>query len=289
MAAAPFVRLPDPERLFRDRAERFQSLAEGSDLAPYLRFLGALAQIQAGLQDGLPTPAWPSAEAVGRAQEFGMPPLDRNRFEADAAFAATLARFLSLARDVAMPEASAAALARMVQADAAAQAVMFRNVLADAIPADALAEHALMAAALQVHFARLAATLDASRLKAVGNGACPACGGPLVASLVVGWQGAHGTRFCACALCGTLWNYVRIKCTLCGSTEGIAYHGVEGDTGTVKAESCESCRGYLKIMYQHKDPALDPIADDVATLGLDLLLRDAGYSRGAFNPFLLGY
>ena len=116
---------------------------------------------------------------------------------------------------------------------------MLRNVLADAIPADALAEHALMAAALQVHFARLAATLDASRLKSVGNGACPACGGPLVASLVVGWQGAHGTRFCACALCGTLWNYVRIKCTLCGSTEGIAYHGSRRRCRNRESRECD--------------------------------------------------
>jgi FdhE protein len=108
-------------------------------------------------------------------------------------------------------------------------------------------------------------------------------------SLVVGWEGAHGTRFCACALCGTLWNYVRIKCTLCGTTKGIAYQGIEGDAGTIKAETCESCRGYVKILHQHKDPALDPIADDVATLALDLLLRDAGLRRGAVNPFLLGY
>ena len=240
LAAPPFVRLPDPERLFSDRAERFQKLAEGSNLAPYLRFLGAIAESQARIQDGLPAPGWPSAEAIGRAQEFGMPPLDRNRFEADAAFTATLARLLSLLRDAAMPEASAAALARVAQADAAVQAVMFRNVLADAIPADAFAEHALMAAALQVHFARLAATLDGSRLKPVGEGGCPACGGLPVASLVVGWQeGAHGSRFCACALCGTLWNCVRIKCTVCGSTKGIAYLAVEAGAGTVKAETCE--------------------------------------------------
>ena len=57
----------------------------------------------------------------------------------------------------------------------------------------------------------------------------------------------------------------------------------------MKAETCESCRGYVKIMHQHKDPALDPVADDVATLGLDLLVREAGYRRGGVNPFLLGY
>ena len=31
------------------------------------------------------------------------------------------------------------------------------------------------------------------------------------------------------------------------------------------------------------------IADDVASLGLDLLVRDLDFRRGNFNPFLLGY
>ena len=289
-AVAPaFVRLPDPQNLFLDRAERFRTLAVAHDLAPYLRFLGELCAIQARIQPDLPDPSWPSQEEKERAQEFGMPPLDRNRFAPDAAADTTLARLIASLRQGAMPEASVAALARVAAAGVGARHDMFRNLLADAIPVEALAEHALIAAALQVHFARLATSLDPKRMNPAGDGACPACGGPPVASLIVGWQGAHGTRYCACALCGTLWNYVRIKCTLCGSTKGIAYHGVEGDAGTVKAETCESCRGYVKIMYQHKEPALDPVADDVATLGLDLLVQEAGFRRGAFNPFLLGY
>jgi FdhE protein len=140
-----------------------------------------------------------------------------------------------------------------------------------------------------VHFARLAAGLDATALVPVADGACPTCGSPPVASMVVGWQGAHGTRFCACALCGTLWNTVRIKCTLCGSTKGIGYQEIDGGSGVVKAETCDECHGYVKILHQHKDAAADPVADDVASLGLDLLVRELGFRRGALNPFLLGY
>jgi FdhE protein len=167
---------------------------------------------------------------------------------------------------------------------------MIGAVLANALPVDALAEHVFIAAALQVHFARVAAQLDAKALVPVGQGACPACGAPPVSTLVVGWSGAHATRFCACSLCGTLWNYPRIKCALCGSTEGIAYQEVAGGSATtVKAETCDSCHGYVKILHQHTNPSLDPVADDVATLALDLLLRESGYRRGAVNPFLLGY
>ena len=86
-----------------------------------------------------------------------------------------------------------------------------------------------------------------------------------------------------------MWNYVRIKCTICASTAGISYQELDGGPGTVKAEICDSCKSYVKILYQLKDPALEPVADDVASLGLDLLVRETGYRRGGVNPFLLGY
>lgn len=287
--AAAFARLPDPTHLFRERAERFRTVAAGHDLGPYLVFLAAVAEIQNGVQADLPPPDWPAPDAIQRAYGFGMPPLDRNAFRPDAAFAVVLSRLLAGLADMVMPDLARQALAGLASADDSRRAVMVQNVLTDAIPADAFAPHALMAAALQITFARAAARLDARRLRPVADGACPACGGPPVASLVVGWERAHGARYCACALCATLWNYVRIRCTLCGKTKGIAYHGIEGDAGTIKAETCDSCGGYVKILHQHEDPRLDPVADDVATLGLDLLVRDAGFRRGAVNPFLLGY
>jgi FdhE protein len=106
---------------------------------------------------------------------------------------------------------------------------------------------------------------------------------------VVGWPKAHNTRFCTCSLCGTMWNVVRVKCVLCSTTAGIGYHTVEGKSDGVKAESCDSCRAYVKILYQVNEPALDPLADDVATLGLDMLMAEDGWRRGGHNPFLLGY
>jgi FdhE protein len=288
VSAPPFVRLPQPALLFSRRAQRLNALAESHQLGPYLRFLAALAKVQHEIQDGLPESGMPNDEALERSRMFGMPPLDRNSLPHDMA-AETLDRLTSAASNIDKPAAAADALSRLRQASAHERDGMVRNILADAIPMEALAEHVYVAAALQVHFARLAARLDASRLVSVGDGACPACGAPPVSSVIVGWQGAHGARFCACSLCGTLWNYVRIKCTLCGSTKGIGYQEIDGGAGTVKAETCDSCGCYVKILHQHNDPALDPVVDDVATLGLDLLVREGGYRRGSFNPFLIGY
>src|SRR5208282_2018929 len=110
VAEPPFARLPDPKGLFDTRAIRFRALCEGHALAPYLRLLASLSEIQHRLQDGLPEPAMPAGDARERAREFGMPPLERSRFIADAAFDATLDRLSALAHEIDMPELARAAL-----------------------------------------------------------------------------------------------------------------------------------------------------------------------------------
>ena len=289
VAAPPFARLPNPLQLFIDRALRLRVLAPSSEIGPYLRFLSDLAEMQYRIQDDLPEPALPDDATLARAHAHAMPPLDRTGFTPDTAFMATFDRFMAAAAEIAMPPPAAAALDRVRKASEKERGAMLRAVLASSIPADAMAEHAFVAAALQIHFARMAARLDAKALVPVGDGACPCCGGLPVSSLVVGWRGAHGIRFCVCSLCGTYWHQVRVKCVLCGATKGIGYQEVEGGAGTVKAETCDSCHRYVKVLYQMKEAGLEPVADDAASLGLDLLMREGEYERGGFNPFLLGY
>ena len=289
IANPPFVRLPDPTIHFRQRAQRFALLAPGHDLEPYLRFMAGLSEAQHRSQEGAREAELPASDVLECARAFAMPPLDHGKFTADVAFNAALDRLLALASEIEMPAEARLALECAARRDASSRDAMARSVLSEPAAIEALAERVFLAAALQVHFARLAARLDANALVPVGEGACPTCGSRPVSSLVVGWRGAHNTRFCACSLCSTLWHTVRIKCVLCGSTKGISYQEIEGGPGTVRAETCDSCGCYVKILQQQVDPSLDPVADDVATLSLDLLVREAGYRRGAINPFLLGY
>jgi FdhE protein len=289
VSAPPFSVLPDPSRLFTVRAARLRALAEANALAPYLGFLAKLADAQHAILKELPEPHHPDAETIARAREFQMPPLDRDRVMVDAALTETFDRFFESLKWIERPKPAADALAWIAAKNCAEREAMALSVLSAALPRETLAEHIYVAAALQVHFARLAGGLNAARLVPVGDGLCPVCGGAPSSSMVVGWPGAHGARFCACFLCGTLWNIVRIKCVLCGSTEGIGYQEIDGGPGTIKAETCDKCQGWVKILQQHKDPAIEPIADDVASLGLDLLMREGPYRRGGFNPFLAGY
>ena len=54
----------------------------------------------------------------------------------------------------------------------------------------------------------------------------------------------------------------------------------------VRAETCDACKSYLKIVYQEKGP-VDPVADDLATLTLDILVDEAGYARSGPNLLLV--
>lgn len=289
VSTPPFAVLPDPSRLFGVRAVRFRALAEANELAPYLWFLAGLADAQHAIIKELPKLLRPDAEVIARAREFQMPLLDRGHIKGDPALTETFDRLLEALKLIEQPKPAAEALVQVAAKNCAERETMALSVLSAVLPQETLAEHIYVAAGLQVHFARLAGGLEAARLVPVGDGLCPACGGAPSCSMVVGWLGAHGARFCHCFLCGTLWNIVRIKCVLCGSTEGIGYQEIDGGPGTVKAETCDKCHGWVKILQQHKDPAIEPIADDVASLGLDLLMREGPYRRGGFNPFLTGY
>ncbi|PRD45651.1 formate dehydrogenase accessory protein FdhE [Phyllobacterium phragmitis] len=289
VSSPPFVRLPDPASLFSVRSARFRQLAGTGELAPYLNFLAQLNDAQHGILADLPPAEAPDAEALARAHAFEMPPLDRNAIEGDSALEITFDRLFAAADAIDKPRAAAKALARVASADPAQRLAMARTLFTSTLPGDAIAEHIFIWAGLQVHFTGLASALDAAGVKPVADGVCPACGGAPASSMVVGWHGSHGARFCSCSLCGTLWHYVRIKCVLCGSTKGIGYQEIEGHGGFVKAETCDTCHGWSKIFYQDKAPGLDPVADDVASLGLDLLMRDGPYRRGGFAPLLAGF
>jgi len=285
----PFARVPDPVRLFERRATRFRQLSGPDGIGPYLGFLSGIAEAQQAVAETLPEPEAVDEQKLDRAVEHGMPPLDRNSYTPDADFRLLSEKLFGALEAVEKPTAARKALSAMREASESRIAAIVADLMADSVSAEAMAEYGYVAAALQLRFARAASTLPERRLKSVGDGACPACGGPPVSSVIVGWPQAGGTRFCSCALCATLWHHGRIKCTICSSTKGIRYQEIEDGPGTIKAETCDECGCYVKIFNQQKDLSLDPFADDVGSLGLDLLMRETRFRRGAFNPFLLGY
>jgi len=287
--SVPFVRLPDPARLFTERAERLRVLAPGHVMEGYLSFLAAIATAQAAIvasgADAIRPLALP-ADAAQRS-EHGMPPLSAELLGSDPAFAAGFDRLLDAIDLDAAPAPARAARDALRAATSEDWLDLASQIFQGAYPYERLGECVFAAAALQIYLAAQAAQLDAKALKPVADGVCPACGGGAVSSLIVSWTPADKARYCACSLCGTLWNQVRIRCTACGSGEGISYYGLDEISKDVQVETCTTCNSYIKHLHQDRAPGLDPIADDVASYGLDLKIAEEGFRRAGLNPLFL--
>jgi FdhE protein len=178
-------------------------------------------------------------------------------------------------------------LARLGQRDADALEKLADAVIAGRVPESDWGAAVLIAAALQTYWIHMSTALghDAFARTEPAN-LCPVCASAPVASLVrIGPQ--QGLRYLHCSLCAAEWHMVRAKCSNCESTRGIAYFTIAGGQEAVKAESCEECGSYLKILYMDKDPWLEPTADDLATLALDILMGERGAARSGPNLFLI--
>lgn len=282
----PELRLP-PADLFLTRARRLERRAQDHVMGDYLRFVARLAHAQhRQLAAGLPTAA-PAAERLAQCRAFGMPPLAPAGLARPAGWHDT-ARQLARTMQPDLPPIGRGAL-RLIQdsPDAWLDKQASRLLDGDTRHIDA-AVAPLVGAALQVHWTHLARQLDPAEVaRPELPNLCPVCGSHPVSSVVRIGGAENGLRYLHCVLCSSEWHVVRAKCSNCDNTRGIAYYHVEGGDGGVRAESCPECQTYLKIVHQDKDPLADPVADDLASLTLDLLMDEAGYACSGINWYLV--
>jgi FdhE protein len=280
--------------VFAERAARLRMLAPGHALEGYLRFAAALSDAQdraLRAATNSSSSGWGSApdeQTLQRCREHGLPPLSVDGHRRDAAWREVLAGIVGTLNPDALPPE-----ARNVLSALAAAPVDSLESAAGSLLAGAYAEvdagwAPCIAAALQVYWVRMALRLgEAGFSPDVRYGLCPVCGSHPVASVVRVGGAVQGLRYLVCSLCAAEWHVVRVKCTACASTKGIGYLGIEGANPAIKAECCDECRAYLKIFYLEKDTALDPVADDLATLALDMLVDEQGYDRAGPNLLFL--
>lgn len=285
-AAAPEI-LVAPADVFARRSERFSRLAEGHALSGWLRFLAALTQAQRHCLDKMPQPPLPPVIELARAHEHRMPPLPAQSLRRDPLWRAV---FRCLSEDLA--EAAPPSL-RQALDEIGSHHERLETIAEEVLHNELGGEHALLqpivAAALEVYWTRLAQILGPRTLTALDvDGLCPCCGFLPVASVVKTVGEIPNLRYLHCPLCNCEWHRVRAQCVGCGSEEHVHYRFLEDASGQrrddVRAEACDACRGYLKIVYQEKSGG-DPVADDLATLALDILMDEAGYGR--LGPNLL--
>jgi FdhE protein len=301
---APFLRPPDPAREFAQREARLQRLATGHPMRDYLLLVAAIARAQQRVATQLSAPQPPDPPQLAAN-------VDRTGAALPAVGSARGPQWHQALREILSclaPELHAAAgdsVQRLLgAADTWCDAQADRLLAGITMGLD-LAAAPLIGAALQVYWVRLVAETAARFGTSVFErrapaATCPCCGSRPTASVVRIGGAEHGYRYLHCALCSAQWHLVRIKCSHCLGTKGIHYQALDAvDTAeaaaarnrspavAVRAECCDQCGHYLKILSMEKDPDLEPVADDLATVALDLLVSETGSSLAGVNLMLL--
>ncbi|WP_448510144.1 formate dehydrogenase accessory protein FdhE [Immundisolibacter sp.] len=282
----PELRLP-PADIFLARAQRLEQLAEGHTLGDYLRFVARLARTQQESLDAGPSAALPSAERLAQCRDYQMPPLAPAGLGLPTGWHDTARR---LARGVraALPAVGQTALGSILAGEDAWLDAQAMQLLDGNIQDIDAAAAPVIGAALQVHWTHLAHQIEPGHVAQPEHpNLCPVCGSHPVSSVVRIGGAKNGLRYLHCALCSSEWHVVRAKCSNCDNSKGIAYYHLEGDDNVVRAESCPACQTYLKVIHQDKNPMADPVADDLATLTLDLLMDETGFTRSGINWYLI--
>ena len=301
----PYLRLPERASVFADRELRLRQLAAGHAMGDYLRFVAEVARAQHLLLQAYPRVGLPSGQEVEVAARAAEPPLPAATWKRDPVWRHGLTRLLDelLARvrdapasDTLRHLGALPAEAIELQADRLLNGVMVGLDLATA---------PLIAAALQTYWTHLvlATAADAGSAATPPFGRttqatlCPCCGSAPTASITRIAAESAGLRYLHCSLCSAQWNMVRIKCTFCETTKGIAYQSLQpvagdadaksGAGAAVQAETCDECGHYLKVVHMEIDSQVEPVADDLASVTLDLLVSESGRQRHGVNLMLL--
>ena len=293
VAQPPFVRLPDPATLFARRAARLQfARRAATSCAPISLFLADAERRPA------PPPGracrCPNAADAGRD---GARAAIRHAAARPPAFhgatpPSTRAcdRLLALAGGIEMPESARLALARVNGSRPAARdgdgrapccrtrsrSRRWPSMLSSPPPAGAF-RPARSAARRRQRWSRSARApvRPAAVRRCIDGGRLARC--------------ARRALLCLLAV----RHAVELRARQMHAVRLDQGHRLPGDrrrAGHCQGRDLRDCRGYVKILHQQKDPALDPVADDVATPWRSICCcAKSGYRRGAVNPFLLGY
>jgi FdhE protein len=272
--------------LFALRAERFRFLSQSHPLGDYLAFLAILADAQQQALNQFPALPQPDPDEQEQCRKHGMPLLSAQSWRRNPAWQNGLAIILQHLGDAALPAVASETITGLMQASDAGLEEMADRILAGDLADISPQELPFVAAALQVYWVQMATAL---REDACGRldqrGVCPVCGSYPSTGIISSAASEQGLRHLFCSLCASQWHMVRIKCSSCESTHGINHYTLEGSNGAVKVESCYDCNSYLKLLYMEKDRQMEAMADDLATLALDMLMDKEGKFRCGPNLF----
>ena len=283
----PRVLLPQVSTLFAERAARLRQLADGNPIADYLQFAAKIVDAQHAAAGSVELQPMDRSN-IERSQQFSMPLLPAAD-HIDPAWQQVLNAMLdTLSGSEGLPEPLQPLLQSLRDLSQDERDTIAKRLLQKEVAARHIGMAPFIMAALQVTYAKRAAALDVEDIPYTDPATiCPVCTSEPVSSVLRIGGKANGHRYLHCGTCCTEWQLVRVKCSHCESTKGIHYQSVEGSKEVVTAETCDECGTYRKVVNQEKDPMAEPLADDLATLTLDLLMSEnTQFKRASANPLL---
>jgi len=283
----PRILLPQVASLFAERAARLRQLADGNPIADYLQFAAKIVDAQHAVVSKVALQDLSTAD-VERAQQHSMPLLPAAE-HIDPAWHHVLDSMLdTLAGNEGLPEPLQPLIQSLRELSHEERDEIAQRLLEKEVAARHIGMAPFIMAALQVTCAKRAATLNAADVPYTDPATiCPVCASEPVASVLRIGGKANGHRYMHCGTCCTEWHMVRVKCSHCESTKGIHYQTIEGSKDVITAETCDECGTYRKVVNQEKDPMAEPLADDLASLMLDLLMSESTpFKRSSANPLL---
>jgi FdhE protein len=281
----PQLVVPSPKHLFAERASRLEYLAKDGELKGWLEFCAMLAKAQSEVIDKVSVASVDDSLITGSLKNH-IPPLSISTWKVNEEWSTVYQKFTEQLATNKLPQKateSIAAFSKLSPDDQAKQVIAFLN----ADEASVRPEYApFIGAALQLIWTKRAEQLAAYTEFYKGESSlCPVCGSHPIASVVrTGDRDAN--RFMACSLCASEWYGPRARCTNCETPIEVSILG-ESQEDSVQGECCDECHGYLKLMLQSKDPMMEVMADDLATIGLDIALSNEGFQRTGRNMYFL--
>ena len=113
---------------------------------------------------------------------------------------------------------------------------------------------------------------------------CPVCGCDATAALVGdALSGPSGVRQLYCGLCGTVWEFERIRCAHCGTRNQtkLHYFHIEGDDAH-RLYSCKECGDYIRTVFKESLGLVFSFeVEDVVMTRLDTIANDPRFEINA--------
>lgn len=277
---APPVLFANPKNLYQRRAKRLRDLAQNHPLADYLNFAADVVESQLSTLERNPLPEQNLSDLNA------VEPLNAKTFPRDGIWREYLAEILAEIKPKANPQI-AATIESLEKAGTAELEEMATHLLSQDFNLVSSDKAVFIWSALSLYWLQLTQQIPhTSEMDSMDNlHYCPVCGSAPVASVVqIGTS--QGLRYLHCALCESEWNLVRAQCTNCNEHGKLSMWSLDEELALVRAETCGDCNSYLKMLFQEKDPHVDPVADDLASIFLDVEMEEKGFARSGFNPFM---